>query len=1395
MTSPTKTWLLTALCASVVAVTLAADARQGQTSDAPRPIRALYVTGGGFHEFVKQEAILPPAVARDVNIEWTIDHSAGTSTEVLIERHRNTDWTRDFDVVLYNMSFSFVVDVAWIERLAAAHRDSGVGAVILHGAVHSYRRSESRAWGELMGAFSMRHDAQRPLTVETVARDHPIMRGVPQPWVTTREELYELERTWPGLTPLAQSYSVESERYHPLIWTNVHGKARVFVTTLGHNTEMIADPVYLDLVTRGLLWTVNRLQDDGTPAPEVRRSAQDRTSASSPIVPVEPVTPDVIQRGAAEVAEHAAKVRGEAGVKLSNGLEFQLWADESLLYDPIAIDIDGQGRLYVTQTGRRRSPDVDIRQHRDWMKTSLTFRTVDDRLDFLRRTLTPSQSAQNTWLDDVNEDGSHDSRDLLTKKERVSRIEDTDGDGRADRSTVLLEDFRTEATDVAGGLLVDGQDMYVAVSPDLWRVRDDNGDGIADTKQAIASGFHVHIGYGGHGMSGVTMGPDGRLYWSIGDVGLNVVDRDGRRWDYRNRGSIVRTNPDGSDFEVFATGLRNVHEFAFDEHGNMVSVDNDGDHAGENERIVYLTSGQDSGWRINWQFGKYTDPDNNTYRVWMDEGMFKPRFETQAAWFTPPVAAYDGGPAGLAYNPGTALSDRWRRHFFVADFTGSRANSKITAFELTPNGAGFELGQSTVALTGVLATGLKFGPDGALYVADWIAGWGTKNQGRIWTLDVADGAKDRGRPETAALLAGSPADRSTADLRRLLAHVDMRVRLSAQFELVKRADAATLLGVVDADADAASAGLAPLHGLWGVAQLARSDAHHAASLMPFLRAADPEVRAQAAKMLGDVRYKPAGDALVELLRDPAPRPRFFAAEALGRLAHRNAVAPLISMLDANDDRDVYLRHAGTVALARIGAAEPVAALSTSPSRALRIAAVVALRRMKSPELARFLADADEYVVTEAARAINDDGGVEAVLSALARVIEDGRFSTEALIRRAVNANLRVGTSEAADRLASFALSSRAAMVTRVEAVDALGVWARPSPLDRVDGWYHGPALERDASAARDAVERLISPVLETGDPALKIAVIGAVARLNIATAKPALLARVRGDASPQVRMAALRALQVVGIDGVETAVSTALADSAAEVRMTALELLPALRLPASTTVDMLRTAIETGATVERQRAVTTLGQLDTPEAARMLASLVDRLASGNVAAEVQLEVIETARASRSPEVRSSAARYDAARPDGDVVASNGELLHGGDAVAGRRVALSAAAQCSQCHAIGAPGADAGPNLAGVGSRLSREDLLTALLDPSARIAPGFGIVGLTLRSGQTITGRLVEETSTTLVVDDGGDQPRRVATSDVVTKEQAPSPMPPAQLSLSPREIRDVVAYLDTLRP
>ncbi len=759
----------------------------------------------------------------------------------------------------------------------------------------------------------------------------------------------------------------------------------------------------------------------------------------------------IVRLSPAQALQRATAARRGVSVQIASGLELSAWAPDGLVIDPVALDFDERGVLYATSTSRNNMP-LDIRAHPSWVPLVHSLKTVPDLLAFYRRELAPERSAENTWLPDANNDGSRDWRDLARLTERLYRIEDTNGDGVADRSQIMIDGFNSDPTsDIAGGVLHHNGDWFLGASPALWRLRDQNGDGYIDSQVAISEGYNVHPAFGGHGMSGVTLGPDGRIYWEVGDMGFDVVDQTGRRWSSPNQGAVLRANPDGSDFEVFATGIRNLQEFAFDEYGNLISVDNDGDHPEETERLVYLTEGSDSGWRANWQYGKYTDPDNNRYNAWMDEGMFKPRFEGQPAHLTPPIAAYHPGPAGMAYEPGTALSDEWRRHFFVANFRGSASNAVIRAFRLRSEGAGFALESDRVLLQGILTVGLKFGPDGALYLADWITGWDSKGDGRIWRVATPGATPSAAQREVRSLLAGSLEARTATDVGLLLQHADMRVRLKAQFALVRRADITTLR----LTARRADQQLARIHSLWGIAQLARKDPQHSTLLAEFLTDPDPEIRAQAARMVGDVRDARAADTLLPLLDDNSPRARFFAAEALGRLAYQPALPALVRMLADNNDTDVNLRHAGSLALSRIGDVSSVAALSRHASRAVRIAAVVALRRMRDPAVAQFLTDADELVVTEAARAINDDGSIEAAVPALARVLEERRFTREPLLRRAINANLRLGTNDAAARLTAFAIDVSRPTAMRAEAGAALVVWQSPSAFDRVDGAYRG----------------------------------------------------------------------------------------------------------------------------------------------------------------------------------------------------------------------------------------------------------------------------------------------------------------------------------------------------
>ena len=1029
--------------------------------------------------------------------------------------------------------------------------------------------------------------------------------------------------------------------------------------------------------------------------------------------------PTVVRLSAADAARFASEARQKVSVEMPAGLEVSLWAPEQLVTDPVAIDFDPVGTAYVTSSSRNNMP-LDIRGHPTWFTPAHILQTTEDLREFYRREMGQARSKQNTWIEDHNKDESRDWKDLSAYKERVHRIADTDGDGIADESRILVEGFNDDPTwDIAGGLMYHEGDLIVGVPPGVFRLRDEDKDGAFERRVPLSEGYNIHPAFGGHGISGVTMGPDGRIYWEVGDIGLNVVDQTGRRWAYPNQGAVLRANPDGSDFEVFATGIRNLQEFSFDEHGNLVSVDNDGDHQGEYERLVYIPEGSDSGWRSNWQYGKYTDPRNNRYNVWMAEEMFKPRFKGQAAHIIPPVAPYHAGPSGMAYNPGTALSEEWRRHFFVSSFPGAPANARIYAFTLKEDGAGFTLDSDKVLLRGILTVGMKIGPDGALYLTDWVTGWDSKNRGRLWKLDAPAAAGTAIRKEVRSLLAADFSTRSAPEVTALLRHVDMRVRQQAQFALVRRGEVQPLLTTAGDPAHR----LSRIHAIWGLAQLARKDRSHAAHLVKFLSDSDNEIRAQAAKMIGDVRHAPAAEALLPLLKDDAPRVRFFAAEALGRIGHKPAVASLVDMLAANDDRDLYLRHAGALALSRIGDAAAIAPLAQHQSRGVKIAAIVALRRLRHAEVARFLADADEEIVTQAARAINDDGAIEAAIPALAKALQERRFSGEPLLRRAINANLRVGTSEALQRVAAFAADPSRENSLRAEAIAVLGVWAAPSRLDRVDGMYQAPAPAgvsageaaaalaaaggsdapvkpiRDPRAARLAVLDLVKTAGNAkSDPAIKIALADAAARLEVAAAVPVLVAQVE-DPSSEVRLAALRALQSLKAPDMGPVMKRALSDPDPAVRRAALGILPNLPLSDAAKVQHLQSVIESGSIPEQQGALEVLGRLKSAIAQKALAAYLDQLEAGTLAPEVQIDLVDAVQASGSPTLQARLEAYQKARAaDSLVTAFRGALTSGGDFRRGQNVYVeNVAAQCSRCHSLRGRGADVGPDLSSNGA--------------------------------------------------------------------------------------------------
>lgn len=1052
---------------------------------------------------------------------------------------------------------------------------------------------------------------------------------------------------------------------------------------------------------------------------------------------------------AADATRLSAEARKGVAVEMAPGLDLSLWAPNALISDPVSISIDDTGTAYVTSSSRAGFV-LDIRGHADWVPDVHTLRTNDDLQQFFHRYMAPDRSASNSWIPDLNGDKSHDWRDFSELKERVVRLRDTDNDGIADTSELVFEGFNDDPIyDVATGILVHGDDVFVTVAPGLFRLGGARRGGPLQPPVAISRGYSVHPAFFGHGMSGGVMGPDGRLYWEVGDIGYHVVDRDGRRSALHNQGAVFRANPDGSDFEVFATGIRNLQDFAFDDFGNLISVDNDGDHPGETERLVYITEGSDAGWRSNWQYGKYTDTANNTYNVWMDERMYTPRFDGQAAHITPIIAPWHAGPSGVVFNPGTALGPEWTNQFLISSFPGGAANARIYALELAPDGAGFRVERERVALQGILTPGMRFGPDGALYLTDWITGWESKKDGRIWKLDSPADAKSAARLDVAQRLAQDIAAVGVADLRTWLRHEDMRVRQKAQFELVARRQRA----VLEAEAADRTHRYARLHAIWGLGQLMRVDASAAAPVRMLLRDADVEVRAQAAKVLGDARDTASADALVTLLGSVGqPRVTFFAAQALGRIAHPGAHGPIVAMLHANNDRDLFLRHAGVLALSRIGNAEALASLQTHPSQSVRIAAVVALRRMASSDVSRFLADADETVVIEAARAINDDGGIAGAIPALAQLLGTTRSANESLNRRAISANLRSHTAADLQRLTAFARDRQRPETMRVEAINTIAVWPAPSRFDRVDGYQLAqPASAVASQDAPSSILELIGGISNTATPAEKVALAHAAGRLGVQKAAPVLMAQLRGDAAPEVRMASMHALQTLGVPNIDEVMRIAVADADAAVRRSALRILPDLALAEPVKVRHLVDVIGTTVVPDQQVALEVLGAMKSAEATGALASITNALTSGTVAPAIQLDVVDALQTNGAATLTAQLDAFLTTRKAGSLLAAFPDgLLNGGDAARGAvQFTSNAAAGCTRCHLIGTTGSDVGPRLTTIGATLTKAQILEALIDPSARIAPGFGT---------------------------------------------PPSAMPPVGALLRPRDIRDLVEYLSSLK-
>jgi len=1057
---------------------------------------------------------------------------------------------------------------------------------------------------------------------------------------------------------------------------------------------------------------------------------------------------------------------------LPPGLKASLWAAEPQLANPVAIDFDEKGRLFVSETYRYRTSVLDIRDYMGMLELDLAARTIEDRSALIHKVF-----------------GEEQAKQFAIEGEVVRLVEDTDHDGVADKSSIYADGFNSELDGIASGVLARQGKVWFTNIPSLWLLEGNAGN---VKKTELLRGFGVRFNFTGHDMHGLIMGPDGKIYWSIGDRGTNVRNKEGKVVAAPDEGAVFRANPDGTEFELFAHGLRNPQELAFDDHGNLFTGDNDSDQ-GDQERLVYLVEGGDSGWRVGYQHAPLGKGG-----PWMSEGLWKPRFAARPAYLLPPICNIEDGPSGLTYYPGTGLTREYAGHFFITHFKGSIARSGIQTYTLKENGSTFVPTSSQQFIGGVLPTDVTFGPDSVLYFSDWVDGWPKSNKGRIYGISpvTPDPAMVKQAAEVAQLLSGDWSKLANQTLMStLLSHPDRRVRLEAQFELVRRKEAGAFVKAMTGAQGVTPVGR--LHAVWGLTQLLKAgELRFIPQLIGLLGDNDPEVRAQAAKSLGDIKYAKAQGALVAALKDPASRVQFFAAQSLGKLGNPASAKPLIELLRANDNKDAYLRFVASYALSKLGmdAEAALAEASKDSSAAVRLGVLLAWRYRQNRDIAVFLNDSDPYIVREAAEAIND-APVEYAWPQLAGKLASAPPSDEALVVRALNANYRLGDAPRAKAIANYALNDQATPAMRAEALKQLGLWGKTPPRDRVVGIFR-PMKERNPTDAVAALEPSIGKLLGAGTPRdVQLAAIDAIAALDLRSASPTLLAVIADEQAPEaVRGAALKALDAFGGDDALKAVAAAEKSSVPALRLAALQLV-AHRSP-DKALPLIQRFAANGSEAEQRAAFQAMAQLPGPQTPKLLVASLDQLAAGKVQPGAQAELLDAVEKSEAPAVKARWEKQKSAWAAGsDALAPYQFALHGGDFYRGSQVFFdNQVLPCGRCHKVGAEGGEAGPNLTRIGTQRPAEYLLESVVKPSAHIAPGFDVVTFTLANGDTESGSVASESATQIVLARGDGSKLTLDPKQVKTRVVQPSSMPEIYGQyLTRTQLRDVVAFIQGL--
>ncbi len=943
----------------------------------------------------------------------------------------------------------------------------------------------------------------------------------------------------------------------------------------------------------------------------------------------------------------------------------------------------------------------------------------------------------------------------------IRLLEDRDGDGVYDASHI----FADRLPFPMGGAVV-GDDLFVAAAPDLLRLRDTTGDGVADEREVVLTGWTLNVN--GAAMGGPFFHPDGWLYITDARRGFSIRRKEGDV--VKGAGArIWRVRPDGTGLEwISGGGFDNAVEIAFMATGDTIGT------------MTYFIDPRD-GLRdalMHWvEGGVYPKP----HQVIADDAL-----PLTGPLMPPMTRLARVAHSGLMRYRGAAFGDAYRGNLFSAQFNTGRVMRHV----VSTDGATYSTEDEpfmTSTSGDTHPTDVMEDADGSLLVIE-TGGWFIKGcplsrvakpevEGGIYRIRKLD-APDAGQPwaRIQALASASPDAAAKA-----LSDPSAAVRDAALERLVALgAPAVAPLSAIGPAADDEAGALA-VFALHRIDTPAARAAVHAALDDP--RAV---VRVAAARASGLAREAEALPRLERLVQsDDAPAVRRQAATAIGQIGRASSAEALIAAAARPADR--FVEHAITHALIGLDAAPALTRALEHSSGAVRKVALIALdQRRPSPltrvQLAAFLADdapelwetgvwvashrpewADMMTAFLTARLDADSAAAATNLDV------DGllaTFCSQSGVQTLVLDRLNAPGASPDDRLrmiqvmencreADFPASWIAGIGSWVERGDAT-VQRRLMQLVESRGLRAlDPALTRLANASATPLPLRLDAmgVLVSGERPLPDDWFALVtAQLPPANDPPR-----RQLAAHVLTRAALTDAQLVTLARDHVASADAF-------------LLPRLvdAFTGATSADVGRAL--TAALGANAEHLDTLAENDVralvegfpdqggPEGQALLQTLRDR---------------QAARLARLQEVEATLGR--------------------GDIDSGRRLFFGKSL-CSTCHAVGGNGERFGPDLTTIGDIRSRHDIIEAILFPSASFAREYDTYRVQTATG-THTGILDEQGGDSVVVHEAPGSSVRLPRSEVTAIEPIGVSMMPPGLDrmLAPDELADLVAFLESL--